>query len=205
MPDQEAAALPGRFAHLVTADDFRKPTGYTETLAWWRRDCDGETLLAPDARHPAVRLPTAAGIRFADFVHGANSETATTKAMRDASLALTAGSGFDGMCTPAARRASPAAALLYALGADSATLLPGWFGDFQLIADGVRIALPGAEQALRLDGERCADVLHRIAEWMTGTGDDPGFVAGDLLDAPLRVLHPCGRRRPGRLPFTRWH
>ncbi|MFF7992271.1 hypothetical protein ACFZDG_21055 [Kitasatospora xanthocidica] len=205
LPGQEAAALPGRFVHLVTADDFRKPAGYAETLAWWRRDCDGEALLAPDARHPAVLLPTAAGIRFADFVHGANSETAATEAMRDASLALMAGSGLDGMCTLAARKASPAAALLYALGVDSAALLPGWFGDFLLTADEVRAALPCAEQALRLDGERRADVLHRIAEWMTGMGDDPEFVAGDLLDAPLRVLHRAAGAGLGVSAFTRWY
>ncbi|MGW3039864.1 hypothetical protein ACWC9T_07365 [Kitasatospora sp. NPDC001159] len=191
--------------HLVTADDFRKPDGYAETLAWWRRDCDGEPLLAPDARGPAVLLPTAEGIRFADFVHGANPETATTEAMRDASLALMAGSGSDGTCTVVARKASPVAALFYALGADSAALLPGWCGDFLLTADGVRAALPDAERALRLDGERRASVLDRIAEWMTGMGDDPEFAAGDLLDGPLRVLQHAAKAGLGVAAFTRWY
>ncbi|MFF7638630.1 hypothetical protein ACFZB9_36595 [Kitasatospora sp. NPDC008050] len=205
VPDQEAATLPEEFVHLVTDRDFQRPDGYADTLAWWSRDCDGERLFTRDEQDPTVLLPTAAGRRFADFVHDANPETAATEAMRDASLALMVGNGSDGLSSVVARKASPIAALYYGLGASVAGLLPGWFGDFLLTADGVCAALPHAERALRLDGERRAEVLERIAEWMTGMGDDPDFVAGDLLDAPLRVLRYAADAGLGVVAFTRWY
>src|SRR6478609_6236294 len=206
LPDRDAAELPGRFAHLVGADGFPGwPDGFGETLAWVGRDCDGEALLRPEARSL-----TPAGVRFADFVRGANQEHPATQAMRNASLALLADHPSATSCTVEARGTGPVAALHYALGAAAAALLPGWFGDFLLTADEVRAALPDAVRALDLDGERRDRVLDRITAWTTCASDDPDdpdaryFAAGELLDGPLRVLRHAADAGMGAFACTYW-
>ncbi|MFI2202018.1 hypothetical protein ACH47Z_14830 [Streptomyces sp. NPDC020192] len=205
VPDRAAVSLPEEFVHLVTERDFRKPDGFAETLAWWSEGCADEPFFARDGSDPAALSPTAAGRRFADFVHGANPETPATEAIRDASLELMPGEGADGVFCVVARKATPAAALYYGLGAEAAALLPGWFGDFLLPADGVRAALPDAERALRIDGERRAAVLSRIGDWMAGMGDAPEFAAENLLDGPLEVLRHAADAGLGVAAFSRWY
>jgi hypothetical protein len=205
VPDRTAESLPGEFVHLVGEQDFRKPDGFGQTLAWWRGGCDDEPFFARGGNDPVGPRPTVAGRRFADFVHGANPTTAATEAIRDASLALMQADGADGVFCAVARKASPAAALYYGLGASAAALLPGWFGDFLLTADGVRAALPDAERALRIDGERRARVLRRIGDWMTGMGDAPEFAAEDLLDGPIEVLCHAAGAGLGVAAFSRWY
>ncbi|WP_225099936.1 hypothetical protein [Streptomyces sp. CoH27] len=205
VPDRAAVSLPDEFVHLVAEGDFRRPEGFAETLAWWSEGCAGEPFFARDGSDPAVLLPTAAGRRFADFVHGAHPETAATEAIRDASLELMPAEGSAGVFCAVARKASPVAALYYGLGAEAAGLLPGWFGDFLLPADDVRAALPDAERALRIDGERRAVVLGRIGDWMTGMGDAPGFAAEELLDGPLEVLRHAVEAGLGVAAFSRWY
>lgn len=109
-----------------------------------------------------------------------------------------------GLFVAAARKASPAAALCYGLGAEGTAMLPGWFGDFLLAADDVITALPQAEEALRLSGTRREEVLSRIASWMTVMGDAPGFDAEELVDAPLRVLRHAAETGSGAAAFSRW-
>ncbi|MFB7502130.1 hypothetical protein [Streptomyces broussonetiae] len=204
VPDRTAVSLPGEYVHLVAEEDVRKPDGFAQTLAWWRGGCDDEPFFVRGGNDLEVLSSTATGRRFADFVHGANPDTAATGAIRDASRALMPAEGADGVFCAVVRRASPAAALHYGLGAAAAALLPGWFGDFLLTADGVRAALPDAERALGIEGERRARVLRRIGDWLTGMGDAPQFTAEDLLDGPLGVLRHAAGAGLGVAAFSRW-
>jgi hypothetical protein len=125
--------------------------------------------------------------------------------MRDASMSLMPETEGVGLFVAAARKASPAAALCYGLGAEGTAMLPGWFGDFLLSADDVITALPRAEEALRLSSTRRSEALSRITAWMTAMGDAPGFDAAELIDAPLRVLRFAAETRSGAAAFSRWY
>ena len=143
--------------------------------------------------------------RFADFVHTANLPSAATEAMQDAGMSFMPETEGDGLFVATARKTSPAAALCYGLGAEGSAMLPGWFGDFLLSVDEVLTALPRAEEALRLTGTRRSAVLARITDWMGAMGDDPGFDAAELVDAPLRVLRFAAETRCGAAAFSRWY
>lgn len=108
--------------------------------------------------------------------------------MGDASMTLTPEAEGAGLFVATARKAKPAAALCYGLGAERSAMFPGWFGDFLLSAEEVRTALPRAEEALDLATTQRSEALSRITAWMTTMGDAPDFDAAELIDAPLQVL-----------------
>ncbi|MFD7946149.1 hypothetical protein [Streptomyces sp. NPDC059744] len=205
IPDEETWALPDRFLHLIQPGDWARPSGYGETLAWWSDGGDREPFFVHPVAPSGPLTPTPAAQRFADFIHNANAATEAAEAMRDASMSLMPETEGVGLFVAAARKASPAAALCYGLGAEGTAMLPGWFGDFLLSADDVITALPRAEEALRLSSTRRSEALSRITAWMTAMGDAPGFDAAELIDAPLRVLRFAAETRSGAAAFSRWY
>ncbi|OIK05817.1 hypothetical protein [Streptomyces monashensis] len=162
-------------------------------------------MFARRGNDPAALRPSAAGSRCADFVRGAHPETEATEAIRHASLELMPGEGADGVSCAVARKASPAAALYYALEAGAAALLPGRFGTSCPPADGMCTAPPDAERALGIDGERRARMLRRIGDWTTGMRDAPEFAAADRLNGLLDVLRHAAGAGLGVPAFSRWY
>ncbi|WP_351229684.1 hypothetical protein [Streptomyces sp. NPDC002133] len=205
IPDEEARALPDRYIHLMQPGDWARPPGYGETLAWWSDGGDREPFFEHTVDPSRPLTPTPAARRFADFIHDANAATDAAEAMRDASMSLMPVTEGAGLFVAAARKASPAAALCYGLGAEGSAMLPGWFGDFLLSADEVMTALAQAEEALCLSSTRRSEALSRIAAWMTAMGDASGFDAAELIDGPLRVLRFAAETGSGAAAFSRWY
>jgi hypothetical protein len=114
----------------------------TEGVEWWRGRGD-EDLFASgddDAR------------RLASFFESLQNDAPVMGRFRDAVMDCFPSEEGPGVFAAAARKASPSAALCYALGADAALLLPGLFGDFLLDSAEVRAGLPAAEEVLVLSG-----------------------------------------------------
>lgn len=203
--DAEARALPDRYVHLIRPGDRDRPAGFGETLAWWSNGGDQEPFFHVPADSSGLLAPLPAARRFAGFVEDANAPTEAADAMRDASMALMPEAQGAGLFAAAARKANPAAALCYGLGARRTAMLPGWFGDFLLSAEEVRTALPRTEEALLLSGTQRSAALDRITAWMTAMGDDPDFDAAELIDAPLRVVRHAAETGSGAAAFSRWY
>ncbi|MFE2094714.1 hypothetical protein ACWD4L_21980 [Streptomyces sp. NPDC002596] len=205
LPDEEARTLPDRYIHLVRPGDWQRPPGFGETLAWWSNGGDQEPFFEHPADPSGPLIPTPTARRFADFFNDANRPTEATEAMRDASMTLTPEAEGAGLFVATARKAKPAAALCYGLGAERSAMFPGWFGDFLLSAEEVRTALPRAEEALDLATTQRSEVLSRITAWMTAMGDAPDFDAAELIDAPLQVLRFAAETGSGATAFSRWY
>ncbi|GAA3483102.1 hypothetical protein GCM10018966_076340 [Streptomyces yanii] len=205
LPDEEVRTLPDRYIHLVRSGDWQKPPGFGETLAWWSNGGDQEPFFEHTADPSRPLMPMQAARRFADFFYDANPPTEAAEAMRDVSMTLTPEAGVAGSFVATARKAKPAAALCYGLGAERSAMLPGWFGDFLLSAEEVRTALPRAEEALHLASTERSEVLSRITAWMTAMGDAPDFDAAELIDAPLQVLRFAAETGFGASAFSRWY
>ncbi|WP_431959940.1 hypothetical protein [Actinacidiphila sp. bgisy160] len=133
VPDDEARAraraLSGHTSPHATGEEELLPAGGA-----------GQRFLA-DA--PAV-------LRFAELVHCATAaeDDQPTLTLQDELMDLMPRTGGDGPFAVAARKASPVAALVYALGPGATALLPGRFGEFLLTHDEVVAALPRVERAL---------------------------------------------------------
>ncbi|WP_327588632.1 hypothetical protein OHA25_17510 [Nonomuraea sp. NBC_00507] len=205
IPDEEARTLPDRYIHLLQSGDRDRPPDFRETLAWWSNGGDQEPFFEHPADPHGPLIPTPTARRFADFIDDANAPTEATEAMRDASMTLMPEAEGAGLFVATARKANPAAALCYGLGAERSTMFPGWFGDFLLSAEDVRTALPRAEEALFLSTTQRSEVLSRITAWMTAMGDAPDFDAAELIDAPLRVLQFAAETGSGATAFSRWY
>jgi len=173
-------------------------------LAWWQGR----------AREPMFRVSTTSpgtwdadedAFRLSAFFDACRDESEDAEALRDAVMDLFPPHAEEGLFAAVARKAGPFSALAYALGPDAVLRLPGWFGDFLLDAEQVRVQLPAAEEALGLEGARRGDAVERIHAWMTGLGDDPDHDADQLLDGPLRVLRHAARTGQGAAGHVRWY
>ncbi|MEE1783224.1 hypothetical protein PUR71_09890 [Streptomyces sp. SP17BM10] len=173
------------------------PTGVTAELAWWR-GLGGESLFTERAAGEGGWVATEGAFRLYRFLDGCQDDSDAVEELRDAVMEQFPAQEGEGLFAAAARKANPFWALAYALGADAALLLPGWFGDFLLTSAQVRACLPRAEEALALTGARRREVIERVHAWLDGLGDDPAHDADALLDGPLRVLRHAARTGRGR-------
>ncbi|MFC4911422.1 hypothetical protein [Actinomadura gamaensis] len=149
-------------------------------------------------------IPDEAARRLASQAADAtDAETDAIEDLQDAAADLMADQGSPFVAV--ARKANPVEALCNALGTDAMRALPGVRGNFILTADEVAAALPEVEAVLDVPPTRRAELLTRITTWMTETGDDPGFDAAELLDAPLRILREAASSFSGAAAFTRWY
>lgn len=199
IPDLEASDLLTRFSGTLREPGPMQPAAFAEALAWWTAAGDEE----PFFEKAPGRRATDAADRLASLVEGANPRTEASEAAWDACTDLMA--DHDGVLVVAARKASPVAALCYALGPERTSLLPGRFGNFLLSNSEVTASLAHIEQALQLTGAQRAQTLQRIDTWMTEMGDEPDFKTEELLDGPLRVLRHAAATSCGAAAFTRWY
>lgn len=198
--DADVVALPLRFAGLD--ETWTVPPGCAEDLRWWLGGGDREPYFTPE--------PTAAAHRFAAFARSGGPTAPAVAAMKDAATDLLRQAAADGgtepdaLFTVAVRGGEPATALHHGLGAEASARLPGWFGDFLLTADEVRVVLPDAESVLAVSGPRRTEVLARIEAWAYGmTGAAEGeFDAAGLLAGPLRVLRYAAAHGRGVVAVT---
>ncbi|MFI1092882.1 hypothetical protein [Streptomyces sp. NPDC020917] len=173
-------------------------------LAWWRDRADA-SMFSKSATDHGGWVAEGDAYRLNDFLDGCRADSEQVEALRDAVLELFPPEGDEGLFAATARKASPFAALAYALGPDATLQLPGWFGDFLLDSGEVGPRLLAAEEALALTGSRRREVVERIHAWMTGLGDAPGHDAEELLDGPLRVLRRAARTGQGVAGHVRWY
>ncbi|MGP4024652.1 hypothetical protein [Actinomadura sp. 3N407] len=204
IPDREANELLARFSDALSGPGPMQPRAFAEALEWWTTAGEQEGFFERVPGKDWERA-TDAAYRLASLVDGANPETELSEAAWDACMDLMGDEGEDALLGVAARKASPVAALCYALGAESMSMLPGRFGNFLLSHAEVLAGLPRAERALQPAGARRAQTLQRIGTWMKEMGDEPNFDAEKLLDGPLRVLRHAAATGYGAAAFTRWY
>jgi hypothetical protein len=177
---------------------------FAELAAWWNGGGDGEEFFGTVPRRPWER-DTAAAERLMTLVDLANPETEESESVWDDCLNLIGSSEDAARFVSSARKASPVAALCYALGAARMALLPGTFGNFVLRAGDVDQALRRVERAFELsDGQR-AEAIHRMRVWMEEMGDAPDFDGEGLLSDPLRVMRYAAANGQGVAAFNRWY
>jgi hypothetical protein len=177
--------------------------GVVAELVWWRGKAH-ESMFTASTASPGSWIAGDDASRLSAFFDSCRDESAQVESLHDAVMDQFPPEG-DGLFAAVARKASPFAALAYALGPDAVLQLPGWFGDFLLDAEQLRSRLPEAEEALALTGTRRRDAVERIHAWMTGSGDDPNHDADELLDGPLRVLRHAARTGRGAAGHVRWY
>jgi hypothetical protein len=204
VPDREASALAPRFSDASGASGPARSAALAADLDWWTAVGEREPFFeeVPGASSPRA---TDAAYRFASLVDAATPATEPTETVWDACVDLMTDQGEDGMLVAVARKASPVAALYYALGPEGTSSLPGRFGHFLLSHGEVEARLADVEHALRPTGDRRARALRRIGTWMECMGDAPGFDAEELLDGPPRVLRRAAASGHGVAAFTRWY
>ncbi|MEV7026756.1 hypothetical protein AB0O00_32060, partial [Kitasatospora sp. NPDC093558] len=178
--------------------------GVTAELGWWR-GLAGASLFTEQTAGTGGWTATEDAFRLYRFFDGCQDDSDAVEELRDAVLEQFPPEGGEGLFAATARKANPFWALAYALGAESALQLPGWFGDFLLDSAQVRACLPRAEAALAVTGSRRRDVVERIHAWLDGLGDDPAHDADALLDGPLRVFRHAARTGQGVAGQTRWY
>jgi hypothetical protein len=203
VPDREASALAPHFRDAPGTSGPARSAALAEDLAWWTAVGEREPFFegVPGACSPRA---TDAAYRFASLVDAATPETEQAEVW-DACVDLMTDQGEDGMLVAVARKASPVAALYYALGPEGTSSLPGRFGHFLLPHGEVEARLADVEHALQPTGDRRARALRRIGTWMECMGDAPGFDAEELLDGPPRVLRRAAASGHGVAAFTRWY
>ncbi|MEU5875898.1 hypothetical protein [Spirillospora sp. NPDC047279] len=205
--DADSRDLIARFSDVVPQHlqpAVSDPDDYAESLSWWENGGDTEVFFE-EVPGRTWRQPTDAADRFADLAHLAHPETSRTEELWDVLLNLLDGTGPDHLFTSAARKASPAAALYYALGAVTTRPLPGRFGTFLLTNGDLTTYASAIDQALDLSGARRDQVLQRISTWMREMGDAPEFDAASLVDGPLHVMRQAVASGQGLAAFTRWY
>jgi hypothetical protein len=193
---RHAAVLTEMTAPLAGAD--------AQTAAWWTSHGD-RTRFFDQTTDPSWSRPTAAAYRLAELVHDAMPDHDGADALWNDCTHLLDGDSDEAAFIAAARKASPAAALIYGLGPADSGLLPGRFGNFLLANGEVMDILPTMEPALHPTRHRRSQVLERIATWTSNLGDDPDFEAQELVDRPLRCLHSAASNGLGLIALTHWY
>lgn len=173
-------------------------------LAWWRGKAQ-QSLFSASMASPGRWSADEEAFRLSAFFDACRDDSDHVEALRDAVMDQFPPDAEEGLFVAVARKASPFSALAYALGADAVLRLPGWFGDFLLDAEQVRVQLSEAEETLALTGAQRRSALERIHAWMTGVGDDPDHDADELLDGPLSVLRHAARTGQGAAGHVRWY
>jgi hypothetical protein len=169
--------------------------GLAPGVEWWRGRGDADLFASggDEAR------------RLAAFFESVQDDSPVMERFRDAVMDCFPSEQGPGVFAAAARKASPSAALCYALGAEAALRLPGLFGDFLLDSAEVRVILPVAEEALALTGPRRDRTTARARQWLNDLGDDSEHDVDALLDGPLRVLRHAAANGFGAAGQWRWY
>jgi hypothetical protein len=201
MPDEDVRGVMQRFPDYRLA---QRPTPESlEDVEWWRR-VDGDFFTEPDG-HPGVPRTTDLALRFHHFAEQTQAWSDAIDEMKCTLMELLPRDAGEVALAAVARKADPATALIYALGAEAAMKLPGWFGNMLLTSTQARRALPGAEAALTMSDERRDVVRSRVSDWLEGFGDDPHHDIDELIDGPLRVLRHAAENNLGVVGFTEWY
>lgn len=202
--DAELSALSAALADLLA--EYRGTEAfarYVELMAWWEHGGDAEDFFESVPGRSWLR-PTAAAERFATLIDFANPGSQTYGDLAERFVELMPHGG-EGTFAATARKASPAAALHYGLGAARSALLPGRFGEFVLTHAEVADALADVEQALALTGQCRSQVLERSRRWLAEFGDAPEADVEELLDGPLRVLRLAATTGQGTVGVVAWY
>lgn len=158
--------------------------GHEAAMAWWSGLGD-DALLKPDERHGWVSTDEAG--TFLNLFWGAEDDTFAFEVVDAAGEA-----GESGRSCPGARKAAPAAAFYYALGAADAARMPGSFGDFLLTGDEAAAALPELERILAAD--RQAELIERATRWLSEASLS---TPRELVEGVLRVFREASARGLG--------
>lgn len=201
---RELVLAAGRSAPPSPAASPSGPGEVAAELAWWR-GLAGKSLFTERPGGEGGWAATEDALRLYRFFDACQDGSDAVEELRDAVMERFPAQEGAGLFAATARKANPFWALAYALGAEAALQLPGWFGDFLLDSAQVRARLPRAEQALALTGARRREVVERIHGWLDGFGDEPAHDADALLDGPLRVLRHAARTGQGVAGQTRWY
>lgn len=148
--------------------------GHDAAMAWWAGLADG-AFLKHDER--SGWMLTEEGVAFADLFWGAEDDTLAYEVIDAADEA-----GETGRSCPGARKAAPAAAFYYALGAVDAARMPGSFGDFLVTADEAAAVLPRIEPIIA--GERHESLVEMVGLWLDVIEPE----ARETVDGVLRVF-----------------
>jgi hypothetical protein len=202
IPDSEATDLLVQLS--VAAAREPVSAAFPELAAWWNGGGDQETFFGTIPGRPWER-DTDAADRLMTLVNVANPENEASESVWDACLGLMSDSEDGAVFVASARKASPVAALCYALGAARMALLPGTFGNFLLHHSDIGEGIHHAEQALQLSDGRRAAAIKRMRVWLHEMGDAPQFDCDGLLDGPLRVLRYAAATGQGVAAFSRWY
>lgn len=194
-----------RARHAAAIAEMTAPlAGHDAALAaWWASEGD-RTRLFHQSAAPAHPRPTAAAYLLAELIHSVVSDSDDAGVLCHDYLALLAGDFDIAGFVAAARKCSPAAALVYGLGPTASGLMPGRFGNFMLTSREVLDVLPAMESVLDLAGHRREAVRKRIVMWMSGVGDDPDFNASQLISGPLRCIRHAASNGLGLAGLAQW-
>jgi hypothetical protein len=194
------AGLEAAMAEYVGTEAFAR---YVELMAWWGAGGDSEEFFEPVPGRSWLQ-PTAAAERFASLVDIANPGSDAYDDLAGRCMRLMPDGG-EGTFAATARKASPAAALHYGLGAAGSALLPGRFGEFLLSHAEVLGAVAGFERALALTGRNRSQVIERARRWLAEFGDVPDADVDELLDGPLRVVRLAAKSGQGVVGVVAWY
>ncbi|MGW7409190.1 hypothetical protein ACWGI9_36790 [Streptomyces sp. NPDC054833] len=173
-------------------------------LAWWRGKVQ-VSLFSRSTGTAGGRSADEDALRLSMFFDACHDDSDNAERLREAVMDQFPPDVEEGLFVATARKASPFSASAYALGPDATLRLPGWFGDFLLDAEQVRVQLPAAEETLTLTETPRRDAIERIHAWMTGLGEDPAHDADELLDGPLRILRHATCTQQGAAGQVRWY
>lgn len=203
LADADVATFHDRFNARIAGHRSRPQSAVDWT--WWHDSTETTSLFTVSADHPETPLPTADAHRLVGLAHSMPLDEPDAGDLIDECWATWADPTIVEPFVMVTRKASPVAALYYAIGPRRAGLLPGWFGNLLLTADQVPAALRDGQRALTLTGGERADVVTRIREWISAFGDDPDTSPDDLLDEPLRILQNAAELGYGVAGVTRWY
>ncbi|MEY9861073.1 hypothetical protein ABH935_006713 [Catenulispora sp. GAS73] len=195
------AGLEAAMAEYFGTEAFAR---YVELMAWWGGGGDSEEFFFEPVPGWPWLQPTAAAERFASLVDLANPNSDAYDDLACRCMRLMPDGG-EGAFAATARKASPAAALHYGLGAAGSALLPGRFGEFLLSHAEVLSVVAGFEQALALTGQHRSRVIERARRWLAEFGDVPDADVDELLDGPLRVVRLAAKSGQGVVGVVAWY
>ncbi len=170
-------------------------------LAWWRDRGEQEPFFVPGPHGP---VPTEKALRLQEAVDLMRPPDERHEAIEEQLLQLVPQHESTDLFCASTRKGDPFAALIYALGPEATSQLPGRGGAFLLDAVGARAALPGTEATLGLSPERRVRVEARVREWLEGMTGGAAHDLDDLVDGPLRVLRRAVEHGRGVAGMTMW-
>ncbi|GAB2854635.1 hypothetical protein GCM10022221_62680 [Actinocorallia aurea] len=202
IPEPDATDLSIR----LSAAQEHEPSSasFADLAAWWNRGGDGEEFFGAVPGRPWER-DTEAASRLMTLVDLADPGSEESASVWDDCLKLMSSSEDGAVFVASARKASPVAALCYALEAARMALVPGTFGNFLLRGGDVNDGLRRIESAFDLSDGRRAEAVHRMRVWMEEVGDAPEFDGEGLLSGPLRVMRYAAANGQGVAALSRWY